>query len=450
MVQSGGTRPKLLLLAIDGSPPPFGAIRAPNAFAGVPGAGTDATAARSSLLAPGTTIPSATTETITPTIGITVTTTLLRPFSGLATVPQSPSATPSPGLDAVTGITPNAGSVAISAGQGSGIEPEFPAGTRLSTTLAGYQLPGQPTVGSTPSAVLANIQSPLEIGSVLQGTITGVTSGGHAIAQTSVGPVQIAASTILPPGTVVILEVASAPQLPQFTPAASPFENLAAFLDARNWPTMEEAVAVLAGARTADAHQLSPHAVARPDAAMTTGVLFFLTALRGGDLAGWIGEGPARLLSRLRPDLSARLGEDFHKLGRLTDDPSPGDWRTIAFPLLNGDRIEMVRLLLRHGKGNGSPEDGETGDRFVVDVSLSRIGRFQIDGLFRNRRKRIDLIVRTDGPLPPAARDDLRRIVRQAGEDAGLDCALAFQANPPSFVDIVPKDAPSGGHGIVV
>jgi hypothetical protein len=94
-------------------------------------------------------------------------------------------------------------------------------------------------------------------------------------------------------------------------------------------------------------------------------------------------------------------------------------------------------------------DKGDTETRFVLDVGLSRLGRIQLDGLIGERDKRLDLIIRSQQPLPGAMRNDIRDIFINAGEITGMKGGLSFQAAPPNFVEI-PASAPStAGTGLI-
>jgi hypothetical protein len=224
-------------------------------------------------------------------------------------------------------------------------------------------------------------------------------------------------------------------------------------LGSTGWPALTEAVEALAAADPTAARHLIAALLPRLDARLATTVLFFLSALRGGDVRGWLGDAAVRALNRTRPDLSTRLGDDFRKLGRAADEPVSTDWRITPVPLFTGAEIELIRLWTRrHDDPAGDDDDNRRSQdqRFVVDVSLSRLGRLQLDGLVRDAGRRLDLIVRTESPLAPAMRDHIRGLFGDTGALTGLTGGVGFQAAPPNFVDVAAE--PPAGHrpGVVV
>jgi hypothetical protein len=164
-------------------------------------------------------------------------------------------------------------------------------------------------------------------------------------------------------------------------------------------------------------------------------MLFFLSALKGGDVKAWLGENTTRILDRERPGLVGRLSGDFQIMSKMADEPQSGDWRLALVPLYNGSEIEQLRMYYRGGGGQGE-EDHEADDtRFVLDLDLSNIGHLQIDGLMKTSTKKLDLIIRSEEPLPTAWRTDIIDIFTTGQEITGIGGGLAFQAAPGNFIE---------------
>ena len=205
----------------------------------------------------------------------------------------------------------------------------------------------------------------------------------------------------------------------------------------------------------AAAQRLINSVIAQPDARLAAGILFFLAALRGGTVQGWLGESVGRVLQRARPGLLSRLGDDFADLARLADEPAAGqDWRIALIPLYSGAEIEQIRMLMRRQRGDDEDEDAETrrrgGIRFILDVELSRLARLQLDGLVRGADKRFDLMVRSARPLPADIEGEIRRIFESAAAVTGTKGGIGFQSRPPDFVEVPAAATPSGQAGLVV
>jgi len=108
-------------------------------------------------------------------------------------------------------------------------------------------------------------------------------------------------------------------------------------------------------------------------------------------------------------------------------------------PFLNGDEIDPLRLSLRHGgedADEGDTENRGQGTRFVIDLDLSHIGRFQLDGLVQQGEKRMDLIVRTEDKLQQTIENGIRSIFQEAVDVTGINGGIVFQAAPPNFTEV--------------
>ncbi len=382
--------------------------------------------------------------------GAVVTLTLLRPPAAAAPHGNAPAA-----------VVPQ---------QPTALVPSLPAGTTVAARVMAVQLPGQiasgPAIlGTTPAPAQTATSpapppsaaptettagpAPTTAGATLRAEVAATATGGHPVLHTRAGPMVLEPAAVLPKGSILTLALLAEPVLPSPSPLSSPFAGRAATAAAQTWPALNEVLATLDGAAPALSRAVA-HVVPRPDGGLMAGALHFLSAVRVGALSAWIGEAPARALARLRPDLAQRIDDDAVQLRRTGQDAGPDGWRVLAFPLLSDQKVELVHLYLRrHGTEEDTPES-EPGDRFVLDVRLSALGRVQLDGLYRPKRKRLDLIVRTERPFAPEARDEIRRILRSAGETTGLEGAVTFQANPRTFVEAAPEAAPGPAHGIVV
>ncbi len=451
---------QLLITAIDGKAPHI-ALRAAGGGArpaGTAPGGTGPAPAATPGAAAGA--PSAT--PLTP--GAVVSGVLLRPAptgpitptatAGTLAVPGTPAGTPAAGAAAPTGAaatTAAAGPAATASGQAAAgpaaatvRAATLPAGTQLSLRVVDVRLPNQPPSPTPAPAPGAGVAA----GQVIQGTVSGTTTAGQPIVTTPNATLALATATPLPTGARVVLDVAASPSPPpQSAPALGPREGL--FLS-REWPALREAVEALQQADPAVARHLVNSIIPRADAQLAANILFFLSALRGGDVGTWLGDGALRALQRLRPEVAGRLQDDFRQLARMSDEPVSGDWRAALIPFAGGGDVQQVRLLLRRNRDEDEGDGGDSGTRFVVDLELSRLGRLQLDGLARQRGRRLDLIVRSAEPLPGRMRDDIRGIFRDAVALTGMDGGVTFQARPPNFVEVTPGGDDADRVGVIV
>jgi hypothetical protein len=397
-------------------------------------------------------VPEAATDQRLPAIavGTRLTATLARPAPWISgAIPQPATAQPAPPLPA-TAQPPTPGPPST-----------LPAGSQLTLRIVAVQ----PTTAAPPATAAASFEpTALAAGRSLQGTVIGATPAGQPILRTAAGVLTLATTAAtLPRGTVLTVEITGAPNLPPTPPSAAPAGVASPVpgiplpgedvLGSPRWPALAEAVEALHAADPAAARQLVEAVLPRPDARLSTAVLFFLSALRGGDLRGWLGDGTVRALNRTRPDLSTRLGDDFRVLTRAADEPPANDWRVTQVPLFTGAEIEMIRLWTRRHDDPADDDDDNPqrrDQRFVVDVSLSRLGRLQFDGLVRGAGHRLDLIVRSESPLPGAMRDHIRGLFADTGAFTGLTGGVGFQAAPANFVDVATEPAAGRRPGVIV
>ncbi|MEK7244470.1 MAG: hypothetical protein AAB223_00435, partial [Pseudomonadota bacterium] len=250
----------------------------------------------------------------------------------------------------------------------------LPSGTTVAMRVSAMRVDSP--LGSVPIGT-----APLTPGHSLAATVVSSTPG-NTIVETEAGPMLLATAEALPKGLRLTLELAGPPR-----PPLAGTGDRASPLGARGWPALEDTV-ILLKREAPELHRvLIGTQLARPDSTLAAGIVTFLAALKAGNITAWLGEDTVRLLTRSRPDFLRRLNEDFRELARVADDPGAGDWRIAMVPFNAQTAIEQLRILTRRGNRD-NPDGGGDSTRFVVDVTLSQLGRIQIDGLVRRKEKR--------------------------------------------------------------
>ena len=324
---------------------------------------------------------------------------------------------------------------------------QMPSGTRFTVSIVQISLPSATLNTATPGA-----GGGLAAGATLSGTVTGTTPQGQPIIQTPNATIALETTAKIGEGMRVTVKLESALSQPNTTDATKlgrpgPADFLA---NAKSWGQLDEALKALAHTDPARFQHVAQNILPQPGAKLTSQMLFFLSALKGGDIKAWLGDTVSRTIERDRPGLLGRLGGDLQIMSKLVDEPQSGDWRLALIPLWNGNQLEQLRMYYRSRSGQDD-EDGEgDGKRFVLDVELSNIGHMQIDGLMRSQSKKLDLIVRTDQPFPDTWRTDIADIFQTAQDITGIGGSLAFQAAPGNFIDFPPMDTPSPQRGLFV
>lgn len=353
----------------------------------------------------------------------------------------------SPSTHAPTGTGGTSQTSAQTATASSQTNVTIPAGTRFNVRITGVipasQLASGGGIPNTGSTFLTPGQS-------ITGVVVGQSGTHHPIVQTHTGPISIAIPSPIPTGTTLTFQLVSmVSEAKNSTQHAMIGRAGSIIMETREWQALDDTVRLLRENNPAVAGQIVNAALPRLDTTLAANIIFFIAALRGVEIRNWFGDAPARALQRLRPELFSRLSDDFSQIAKLSDDSS-GEWRSIPVPLLSGKEIEQIHLFLRRNQHDDEEDEEVTETRFVVDVNLSRIGRFQMDGLIVQEKKKFDLIIRTEDRLTPKIENNIRDIFMNAAELTGNTGGLTFRAAPPDFTEITPDSADTGDLGLVV
>ncbi|WP_193179911.1 hypothetical protein [Nisaea sediminum] len=272
---------------------------------------------------------------------------------------------------------------------------------------------------------------------MISGTIVATGGNGQAIVNSSVGLLDIAAraesSQLQSEIRMEMLSRAAAESAGRSgTAQQTPLSVLS-----REWPALEESLRALEIAAPQGAAQLAA-TIARPGPQLTASMLFFLAAVRGGSLGSWIGRDANQGLESINSRLLSALGGDFQSLNRASEGgPESSGWRAFFMPMQNNDMLEQLRLFIlpapfqprddrkkRDGEeSEESAQDSET--RFIVDLALSGLGPFQIDGSVA--KKSLSLLIRTRHALPSQMRADIIDIFETTAARTGMEGAVSFK-----------------------
>lgn len=371
--------------------------------------------------------------------GEAVTVTLRSPGGPAATAPGLGSAPPPP----ATGSPADAVVVRPAAG----VATSLPAGTRIAVRVLDVHPPMAGSGGgAAPAPAVGGSPAPAP-GQILTGTVMASTSGGPPLLATPIGALALDAIAGLPRGGALSLQIVGSPVVPSPTlataPGAPPAVTGTPSLAAPNptaagWPALEAAMQAVQESNPAAAQHVVDTVLPGVNAGLTSRTLLFLRALGRGTVQEWLGESAAEALKHANPALLRQLGDEFRHMGRGGPEVAPDDdWRVVHLPLVSGAAIEPVRLLTRRRGGERDEPGGtDTNTRFVIEVTLSQLGRIQFDGLVREDGKRLDLMVRSEPPLPTPVHRDIRALFTRSSEIAGLTGEVGFQAAPAAFIDV--------------
>ncbi|MCK5445748.1 MAG: hypothetical protein KAI73_09000, partial [Rhodospirillaceae bacterium] len=327
----------------------------------------------------------------------------------------------------------------------------LPAGSRLSLQVVRVDAPSGAPVSAS-SAQPGATPALLAKGGIINATVVGRTAGGQPIIQTPGATIALDGRGAIAIGSKITLEILTDPAAAKPPAAASAILRAGAgeaLFRATGWNTLAQALSTLENADPARFQQVVQNTLPQPGTKLGAQLLFFLTALRGGDLRSWLGEAPSKLVERERPGTLARLGGEFQMMSKAAGEPSAGDWRLALIPLYNHERVEQIRLFQRRAKQNDT-EDESGSKRFVLDFTLTRLGHFQIDGLVKADNSRVDLIIRTERPLDHKVQVEIGQIYNAAAELTGIGGGVAFQAAPGNFIEFPPLDPAETRDGLIV
>lgn len=296
---------------------------------------------------------------------------------------------------------------------------------------------------------------PAPLGTAVPAAIDGQDAEGRLLVKGDFGRIAIDTATRLPSGTRVLLQFGNGQAGPVVTVFAEPpadaerpaplrplaFGALASEAQqgpparplsptgtpaplARVWPALTAFAEAFAEPQAASLGALLPPGFPpKVGPRLALSLLRFLQSTQGQGLLSWIGTtAPAVLTASHHGPSLIQLQEADDDLRWLAKDP-PGDWRLVLLPLFGEGPPEALRFFLK--KRGQSPEgEAPAPVRFLCDLSLSRLGALQLEGLFRDTR--FDLVVRSRQPLASALRDELVGVFAAASEAGGLTGGLRF------------------------
>lgn len=169
--------------------------------------------------------------------------------------------------------------------------------------------------------------------------------------------------------------------------------------------------------------------------------LLFLAAAKGGDLSGWLGNRvtgggtndnavqnlPKKLIETLMRDIATQTG----RAATPADPPMVqvgSDWRAHILPLMVGVDMHQANLWTKDDDRAQSKESEKTkGTRFVVDLTLSRMGDVYFDGFINKDKKIFDLSVITERAITKPMQNTIKSIWYKTINGLDLDGNILFK-----------------------
>jgi hypothetical protein len=161
-------------------------------------------------------------------------------------------------------------------------------------------------------------------------------------------------------------------------------------------------------------------------------------AYKSADSAAWVGRPVAETLAHIgQAELLRSLSREMKDQTRSGSDPVVGDWRSYPVPLYNAGAFHTLTLHVhndRQGQSEAEHEGTRGKTRFLVDMSLSRLGDLQLDGFVQP--KKIDMILRSERSLPDGLHSELRAAYGKAMGAVGFAGTLNFQIGRQHWVRV--------------
>lgn len=226
-------------------------------------------------------------------------------------------------------------------------------------------------------------------------------------------------------------------------PLPAPFSHASLLFQQHIWSSLDDIFQTLQMHAPVQAQNLSaliPNASAPMRGAH--GALFFIAALRSGDVQSWMGEKTIDTLKRAgKSELLTRFFKEISDISLSND--SSSEWKSSTLPYLHDQHIYRINIHSRKEYPQQDTQEKKGGTtRFIIELSLSNMGKIQLDGLFQGNEQqnigRLDLIVRTQNPFSKSSQFQMRELYSNALRETNFTGELAFQSDPDQWVHISP------------
>ncbi|MBV8059994.1 MAG: hypothetical protein JO253_00530, partial [Alphaproteobacteria bacterium] len=330
------------------------------------------------------------------------------------------------------------------------LPPGFSYGQEIPLTVQNVEEPAAAAVnaGSNTSPIAttqsqaAPIITPSSTGNtttpaLVQATVVGTTANGQMVLQTDGAHLYVRQPVDLPIGATVTLSVqqpkAVTPVVLQQSPQPNPL------------PALPEIISALQQTNPGVAQTLTQNILPNPTANLGGALLFIFSALRQGDVRGWLGSNVVDALERAgKFELVHQLSTELRD--SVTQDTAADQyiWRTYNLPLYAEGRMAPIYLHVRDEQSHNTAPAGNAlhGLRFMLDVEMSRLGSIQIDGL--SRLKKLDIVLRSEKALPIDVPTGLRDYYQSFLDSLGYTGSLGFQTGRQHWLNLKqqPKTTP--------
>lgn len=210
-----------------------------------------------------------------------------------------------------------------------------------------------------------------------------------------------------------------------------------------DWPALDEALEQLLQTLPPEQASTLRQVIPQPMAGtprLDAPAMLFIAALRNGDITNWLGDKNAQVLKDIgKSDVLSRLTRDMGLMGARANDAAPlpsagGEWRSVSLPMLFGADLQRMQIFVQDQYDDGQQGDGAERKkdwlRFVMNADLSRIGALQLDGLYSEKSKSLDVLLRSHNTLGPDMRKTMRQHYTSLMEGLDMAGSLTFKSDP--------------------
>ena len=260
------------------------------------------------------------------------------------------------------------------------------------------------------------------------------TSGRQPLLKTTDAHYVVSTPADVPEGSTVIFE--ATPMAPEDVLQPGLFTTSGSDPAPKNsWPALQEALKALPSGSAAA--QALKNTLPAPTAQLAPTALLFLAAMRSGAVSNWLGPNTLQALQQAgKKELADTLSDDFDKLATQSKEILPGNWRAISIPLHHDGQISQMQFYVRQQsdqeQNEGQQGGGKPATRFILDLSLSRMGAVQLDGFIH--KKNFDIILRTDDKLPFDMRQELMKRFAQGLDQVQMQGGISFQTRQQGWM----------------
>ena len=275
-------------------------------------------------------------------------------------------------------------------------------------------------------------QAPLKPGSIHLGTITSQGDKGvHTLTFQDGRTFQVQAARTLPINAQVKISVTPEgnAQIVELTlPAGTTKTNTLTSLSLR-WENMEKAISVLQRNNPELAQKLTDN-IPKPSNFLPA-LMSFSEAIASNSLEKILNTETLNVLRALGIDFTS----DMNGLNQLQQkNDSPDSWRSFLFPYIEneGEDPRQGSFFWRNQNEEGDSDNKHV--RFVVNMAMSNIGSFQIDGLMHD--KNLNIKLRLHEMTEPSFEAGLKLIYKATLDKLGLTGDITvestdyFEADP--------------------